>query len=76
MSGHLRSRLETISSRRAPRSEWPWLEHAPPLGTPTVAHVHAARDADEQVARVWEWAPDVWGAWAPHHAIVRDWVDA
>lgn len=37
----------------------------------TVAHVHAAADAEEHVSRVREWARDVWGAWAGHHELAR-----
>ncbi|HEV2861505.1 MAG TPA: DUF5946 family protein [Pyrinomonadaceae bacterium] len=40
-------------------------------GTLTVAHVHAAADADEHVGRVREWARDAWGAWAEHHEFAR-----
>ena len=40
-------------------------------GRLTVAHVHAAADADEHVSRVREWARDAWAAWAEHHELAR-----
>lgn len=45
-----------------------------PRGSLTVAHVHAAADADEHVRRVRQWARDVWAAWAEHHALARRFI--
>ena len=39
------------------------------LDVPLDAGPKAARDA------AYDWASDVWTAWAAHHSIVRDWVD-
>lgn len=55
-------------------AEFPWLEPPEPVGTLTVAHVHGTATVDEHRERVWEWARDVWAAWRPHHAAVRDWA--
>ena|ERR1044071_2186961 len=40
-------------------------------GDLNITYVHSAPDADEHVKRVREWASDVWGAWAEHHALAR-----
>jgi hypothetical protein len=44
-------------------------------GTLTVSHVQAARDADEHVRRVREWADSVWEAWREHHELARTWFE-
>lgn len=44
-------------------------------GALTVAHAHAARDADEHIRRVREWAESVWDAWRDHHDLARKWID-
>ena len=51
-----------------------WLPPPASLGTLTVADVWpaAAPDAHEEVVR--RWAEDVWAAWWPHHATVRQWL--
>jgi CTP:molybdopterin cytidylyltransferase MocA len=55
------------------RRDWPWLE--PPRGYRiTVRDVLAARDADEHVRCVREWAESVWEAWSAHHGSVRVWA--
>src|ERR1044071_3402608 len=40
-------------------------------GDLNITYVHSAPDADEHVKRVREWAREVWGAWAEHHALAR-----
>ena len=40
-------------------------------GSLTITFVHGAADADEHVARVREWAREVWGAWSEHHGLVK-----
>jgi len=40
-------------------------------GSLHITYVHAAAHADEHVARVREWARDVWAAWAEHHDFAR-----
>ena len=45
-------------------------------GALTIAYVHGAADANEHVARVREWARDVWGAWAEHHDLARRLISA
>jgi Family of unknown function (DUF5946) len=43
-------------------------------GELTIAHVHAAADADEHLARVREWARSAWNAWRDYHPIARQWI--
>jgi Family of unknown function (DUF5946) len=52
------------------------LEPPRPNGTMDVSDVVRARAPDEHARLVWQWARDVWSAWAPHHAQVRRWIDA
>jgi Family of unknown function (DUF5946) len=59
----------------ANRPAFPWLEPPAMSGRMTVADVLEARDAPEHHRLVREWAQDVWQAWAPHHPVVRDWVE-
>jgi hypothetical protein len=44
-------------------------------GALTIAHLHAAADADQHLARVREWARSTWDAWRDYHAIARQWID-
>jgi hypothetical protein len=53
-----------------------WLDHEQPIGANTVADVVTAEDPVERARRAWGWARDVWGAWEPHHPVIRAWVDA
>ncbi len=46
------------------------------LGLVTVSDVHAATSPDEHCDAVRRWAASVWQAWAPHHAVIREWVDS
>jgi hypothetical protein len=50
-----------------------WLQ-PPPLSGMTVADVLEARDPQQHRALVERWAEHVWSAWAPHHHVVRDWI--
>jgi hypothetical protein len=52
-----------------------WLEPPRPIGTLTVRGPVEATGAEEHAASVEAWARDVWAAWEPHHATVRDWLD-
>ena len=51
-------------------------EPPPPLarGSLTINSIHAAPDSAAHVARVREWARDVWEAWRDHHDQARAWV--
>jgi hypothetical protein len=57
------------------RPHWRWLDVPSPLGSVTVMHVLSAPEAQERGHRVLLWARDVWAAYAPHQALVRDWLD-
>ena len=71
--------LELEDALEVNRAVQKWLSANPRIDKPaniperrgrlTVAHVHAAADADEHVGRVREWARDVWGAWAGHREL-------
>lgn len=50
-----------------------WLQPPPQQHLLTVAHALPARNAEEHERLVREWAAQVWRAWAPHHAIIRQW---
>ena len=52
-----------------------WLDPPESLGEITVLDVRDAKDPDEHIERVREWARSVWEAWAPHHETVRRWAD-
>lgn len=67
------TRLATILERPP---AFRWLEPPRPNGTINVADVVAARTPDEHARLVGRWASDVWSSWAPHHAVVRGWIDA
>ncbi len=45
----------------------------PQHGLMTVADVLTARDAAEHERLVRQWACQVWQAWSPHHATIREW---
>lgn len=85
-AAHLTGMCAALESRDAQeaqdvnRTVQKWLSTNPKIGKPdiperrgrlTVAHVHAAADADEHVGRVREWARDVWDAWAEHRELAR-----
>ena len=65
----------TVHRRLAGRATFHWLEPPASRGRLTVADVRRARSAAEHAAAVEEWARDVWGAWKPHHAVVRGWIE-
>ena len=44
-------------------------------GLLTVAHLHAAADADQHLTRVRDWARSTWDAWRDYHAIARQWIE-
>ncbi len=50
--------------------------HPPPLqrGTLTIAHVHEARDPDDHVRRVREWAKSTMEAWRHFHNLAKQWI--
>ena len=52
-----------------------WLDPPVSLGEITILDVRDAKDPDEHIERVREWARSVWEAWAPHHETVRRWAD-
>ncbi|HEX5041879.1 MAG TPA: DUF5946 family protein [Candidatus Polarisedimenticolaceae bacterium] len=77
--------LEGDSAAATNRAVQQWLggpkaltrpDHPPPLqrGALTVAHVHDARDPDEHVRRVREWAASTWEAWRGYHGLAREWI--
>jgi hypothetical protein len=37
--------------------------------------VAAAHNLDDHARLVERWATSVWQAWAPHHGVVRAWID-
>jgi hypothetical protein len=63
-----------LHKRLAGRSSFHWLEPPRPNGTLTVADVVHAQTAAAHVREVEAWARDVWKAWSPHHATVREWI--
>ena len=44
-------------------------------GTLTILHVHVARNPDDHVRRVREWAQAAWSAWQAYHAVAKKWTD-
>jgi hypothetical protein len=67
-------RLNAITQRLANADrDWPWLE--PPAAYPmTAVDVLQARDGQEHVRLVREWAETAWAAWSAHHDQVRAWA--
>ena len=59
-----------------PTFDMHWL--TPPVrnGRLTVVDALAGGFDDGHAASVEAWARDVWRAWRPHHATVREWLDA
>jgi hypothetical protein len=64
-----------LHRRLAQRHSFEWLEPPRPNGRITVADVLEARSPAEHERYVEAWARDVWAAWEPHHATVRDWIE-
>ena len=59
----------------ARRPAFRWLEPPQANGRITVADVNRAATAAEHERLVKAWAHDLWTAWKPHHATVRQWID-
>jgi hypothetical protein len=75
---HAEPRLIPLRDRRPPpptRLDLHWLEPPRPIGTLTIRELVEATGGQEHAVCVEAWARDVWAAWEPHHATVRDWVD-
>ncbi len=60
------------ASRR--KRDFVWLDPPSSLGELTVLYVRDARDPEEHIQRVREWARSVWEAWSPHHQTIRRWA--
>ncbi|MFA9454429.1 MAG: DUF5946 family protein [Candidatus Aminicenantaceae bacterium] len=45
------------------------------LGTLTIFHLEKAQTGPEHIRLVWEWATDVWKAYAGYHDRARDWIE-
>jgi hypothetical protein len=75
---HAEPRLVGVRDRRPPpraRLDLHWLEPPRPIGTLNIRGPVEAAGGAEHAVLVEAWARDVWAAWEPHHATVRDWVD-
>ena len=59
----------------AKKKDYPWLEPPAQRGSITVKHLLAASTPEEHLARVDEWAGDVWKSWSEHHDTVRGWLN-
>jgi hypothetical protein len=46
-----------------------------PIGSITVADVLAEQDPQARAAKTRSWATDTWAACAPHHELIRSWLD-
>lgn len=44
-------------------------------GALTIAHVHEAREPEDHLRRVREWAQSTWEAWCGFESIAREWID-
>ena len=44
-------------------------------GRLTIVHVHEAREPEEHVRRVREWARSAWEAWRDYHHVARRWTE-
>jgi len=51
--------------------DWPAFEPPPARGALTIVDLALAASPAEHVERLRAWASEVWGAWAPSHAAVR-----
>lgn len=45
------------------------------FGSVTIAYVVNAKDPDEHIRRVREWAQCIWDAWAEYQDLARHWVE-
>jgi hypothetical protein len=53
------------------KKKFVWLEPPSSRGAVTVIDVHRAKNPQEHVMRVREWAESAWRAWSPHHSQIR-----
>lgn len=68
------SAINVITRQLAASNEaWPWLKPPRAYGM-TVVDVLAATSRDEHTTLSRMWAASVWGAWSPHHELVRRWA--
>jgi len=44
-------------------------------GVLTIVHIHEAREPEEHVRRVREWAQSVWEAWRGYHHVAKQWIE-
>ena len=44
-------------------------------GALTIIHVHEAKEPDEHVRRVREWARSAWDAWSAYHHVAQQWIE-
>lgn len=58
----------------AKKMSYPWLAPPENRGSLTVKHLLAARNPQQHLVAVEQWARAVWQAWAEHHATVREWL--
>lgn len=65
----------TKAMQRLAQREYPWLDPPPSRGEITVLDVLEARDLEQHIRFVTEWAESVWRAWSLHHATVRAWLE-
>lgn len=70
-----KSATAAIRKAVAQSSRFVWLEPPSSLGAFTVLDVVGAKDFDEHVRLVEQWATSVWEAWAKHHETIRKWAD-
>ena len=66
---------EAMRQALTPRGRFVWLSPPSMAGTMTVLDVVSAADLEEHIDLAHRWARSVWGAWAPHHATVRQWAE-
>ena len=45
------------------------------LGTLTIFHLEKTQTGPGHIQLVWEWATDVWKAYAIYHDRARDWIE-
>lgn len=64
---------EWLNGRKA--LERPGHPGAGQRGVLTILHVHQAREPEDHVTRVREWAASAWEAWSAYHALARGWID-
>lgn len=45
------------------------------VGDLTIAHIIDAKDAEEHIRLVQEWAADVWHAYTVYHDLAKEWIE-